>query len=308
MIASKEEKVIRTTQKIIELFEKSNENSIQIDDYKELFKQYQQLAKRYKKIIKINDSMSSQVINKNESLEQDKQNIIKISREKILSNITGSRKLQEKFSIDLNEQKELVKRLMNDLSSFEKLEEQSNQKLKKAMETLKVAELKQNELKQKNKELQMKVKALKEFTTPFDVIVEKEIISAKRTNVSLALCMIGIDNFEQIKGKLDGFTTVENFILGILKYLRQSLKKTDVVGYLKNEIFYILILDEHIENVKKSLKTLGKRRVINQINISLSSGCSFLKENDETLALIQRCANAYKESINNATEASVIFY
>lgn len=230
---SREEKILQQAEQIITL----SEESVSLEDYDELYNEYKKLVNRYKKIIKINDSMNSRVMNENDELEKDKEKIIKVSREKILSNIASHREQQEKYSHDLSGQKKLIEQLTKDLRSFQQLENQSNEKLEKTTLDLKQTQIKVNKLEDANEKLNMKVRALKEFVPPFDTIVEKEVFYSRQNNAKLSLCMLGVDEYSEIKNNLIGFTTIENFILGILKYLQNSLKKLKQWGILKVKFF-----------------------------------------------------------------------
>jgi GGDEF domain-containing protein len=303
---SKEEKVLEHSLDIIESVCKNNAQNTLENEYMSLSKEYKNLLKRYNKIIKINDIMDENIINDNECLKEDKENIVKISKTKILDSITSKRELKEEFSKNSQEDRDTIKRLKEELERYKKSSVNVTERLTTTEIILKDTKTKVATLEEKNKKLNSEVQSLKEIATPFEETLEKEIFNARRNSDSLILCMIGIDNFNSLKNGLHTFTTIENFILGILKYLKHSLSKKDTVIYFEAEMFYILIPNKTLEQSVAICKMLGKRRSINKMDITLSAGISLLKDDDDTDDILGRCLQAYNIAINDSKHARII--
>jgi len=136
--------------------------------------------------------------------------------------------------------------------------------------------------------------------------LEQEIIRVRHSDASLVFVMIGLDDFINIRSKIDEFTNIENFILRIFKYLQNSLKKTDTVIYFEAEMFYIMMPYTKVENAIKSLKVVGHRRTIGQNHITLSSGVTSLRKSDTVESMMERCLVAYNEAILDHTCSNVV--
>lgn len=301
---TKEDKVIEKSNDVIDSFKNKDEDLQQ--EYIELSKQYNKLYKRYNKIIKINDIMEGNVHNKTISLEDDKKNIINISKTKILDTITSNRLQKEKLVEDQVNDKQTIIELEKQLALYQKNASSASKELVNTVSTLEKTTIKVNKLEVENDRLNKEVVALKEIATPFEEVLEKEIENVRRNNDSFVLCMIGIDNFNSLKNKLFEFTTIENFVLGIMKYLKNSLNKRDTVIYFEAEMFYIMMPNSTIERALSIAKTMGKRRSINQLNITLSAGVTALKDDDDIDSIIERCFNAYNEAITDSLYSRVI--
>lgn len=106
-ILSKEDRVIQdTTVRLEELNKLKNTIDIQfLEDYKRLFTCYKSLNKRFIKIIKINDSLSKQILDDNDFLKDSVDYTIKNARKKLLSNIKHNREEKETIAKKNSEDK-----------------------------------------------------------------------------------------------------------------------------------------------------------------------------------------------------------
>lgn len=106
-ILSREDRVINdTTVRLEELNKLKNTIDSQfLEDYKSLFTCYTSLNKRFKKIIKINDSLSKQILDDNDFLKDSVDYTIKNARKKLLSNIKNNREEKETIAKKNNEDK-----------------------------------------------------------------------------------------------------------------------------------------------------------------------------------------------------------
>jgi len=232
MKQTKEEKVTKHSDAILETLCKNQEDQLS-SEYKQLANEYKKLFKRYTRHSKISDLMDKTVISEKNSLEDDKKNIIKISKTKIMDSISNQRKLKDQHLQESSNNKQLIYKLQKELDQYKNISTDTNKKLTKTTDILQKTKTKVQKLEEENSSLSMEVNALKELALPFEELLEKELLNVQKNQDNFVLCMIGIDNFNSLKNKLFEFTTIENFILGILKYLKNSLKKTDRVIYFK---------------------------------------------------------------------------
>lgn len=275
--------------KISEKFEEDEEILI---EYKKLLKSYKKLAKRYNRTIKIGDGYTSNLMNKNEKLQT-------FTKKKVLESAATSRELKQEYIDKLEHQQKEINDLQKKVNMQNSSFSDVNTKLTSSRKESVV-------LKNKNMALESKINVLKEFHTPFETLLEQEINRVRFNKQTLTLAMVGIDNYNNIKSKLSGFTTSENFILGIFKYLQNSLKKTDTVIYFEGEMFYIMMPYTTMESAIKTLNVIGHRRAIGQNNITLSSGVTLLKDKDTSDSMIKRCLEAYSNAMRDSNQLNVI--
>ncbi|MEA3497962.1 MAG: diguanylate cyclase [Campylobacterota bacterium] len=294
---SREEIVLKKTEGIISKLHEQDINNIELEEYEKLYIEYRKLTKRYNKIVKMNDSMQSKIMKDNDSLSEDKVNIIKLSKKKIMSNIAENRKIKEEHSKTLSN----LTTEINSIKNHKNIA--SEYKVGKEIESTK---LEINLLKNKNETLTRKVSELKEFIPSLETYLNREMNVAKKTKEPLVFCMLGIDKFNDIKDKVDSFTTRENFLLGLLKYIKNSVDTNDIVAHHKGEIFYIISQNNTAEKMLKKCQSIGRRKVINSLNISISSCVTELTTKDEYNDVIIRTAAGYKESILDKRDGKVI--
>ena len=261
-IQSTEDGIIENSESfMLKISEKFDEDEEILLEYKKLLKNYKKLAKRYNKTIKIGDGYTSNMMDKNDKLQT-------FTKKKVLESVATSRELKQEYIKKLeNQQKDI-----NDLKQKVQMQNSSVSEISNKLTNSRKESV---VLKNKNISLESKIDMLKELKVPFETLLEQDINRVRLTKQPLALAMVGIDNYDEIKSKLSGFTTSENFILGIFKYLQNSLKKTDTVTYFDDEMFYVLMPYAVMESAVNTLKVLGHRRAIGQNNITLSSGITF---------------------------------
>lgn len=294
---TKEEKLIEHSQEIIDSVCDQSSDTVLAKEYKKLSKEYKKLSSRSKKIMKMNDKMHSSILNQNDSLVDDKNNILQYSKKKILTNISSQREVKEVFTTKIAQQIDTINKLNGQLLKYKQGDMGLSSKLNVTIKKLEKSNIKVEGLEKTNSALLTKIEAIKSFQTPFEKILEKEIISTRKTGEGLILAMMGIDDFANIKNKLLEFTTEDVFILGITKYLQHNLNKADTVVYFEAEMFYIMLIDTPMKNAIAKLKSLGQSRVLNNNNITLSSGLTYISKEDTIDSSIERCFDTYYTAI-----------
>ena len=266
------------------------------DEYKKLLNQYKKIVKRSDKIIKMNDKMQLTIMNANDSLVEDKVNILHFSKKKILNNVSSQREIKEQYSVKMAEYIETIKTI-KDKAEKCKIDNADNMA---HLRTL-ARKYENNAIRLKNKEksydlLSVKFDIFKESQVSFESLLEKEIISVRRNGDNLALGILSIDSFESLRTKIEEFTTEESFLLAITKYLRNSLQKSDTVKYYKNGMFYTIMPYVETKKAIETIKTLSKTRVVNGISIALHGSLAYLTVEDDVASLISNCMTTYRKN------------
>ena len=84
---------------------------------------------------------------------------------------------------------------------------------------------------------------------------------------------------------------MENYLKSIYKYLTNSVEKSDIVFYFKNEKFYILSDKTNIDEFSANLIKLNARK-----QVSFKFGVSKFLESDNVFSFLSRCNQALEES------------
>ncbi len=294
---SKDEKALTHSLKIIDTICIESNDDILVDEYKKLSAQYKKLLNRSNRIVKISDSMQSSITNDNESLKEDKDKIIKFSKKKIFDNISSKREIKEQHTEQVLDYTNIINNSKQKISLYEKEITDVKFTLKITHKKLEKARNELVQLDKMNDKLLTQITVLKESQIAFENILEKEIISTRNANETLILGMYGIDNFVHLKNKLFEFTTEETFILGILRYLKSSLNKIDIVVYFEAEMFYILMPNIAIKDAINKLQKIARKRIIHKNNITFSGSVTYLTPEDDGDSIMERCFDSYNNAI-----------
>jgi len=238
------------------------------DKNNESLNQYDNLLEEYTKLL-----------DKNEKLES-------FTKKKIFDNASSLRNIKEEHTKEIIKYKTIVKDLQEDIKKHIDVTSKMNLELNKLKRyTLKV--------KKSNTELESKISILEEYQIPFEIVLETQLNKSDKENSTLIFAVIGIDNFLSIKNDISTFTTVDNFTLGIYKYIQKILTDEDTVYYFKNGTYFITISNKDIKSSKEILQNIGIKKMINKIPVTISS-CIISKQEDDTpSSLLEKGLNAY---------------
>jgi GGDEF domain-containing protein len=303
---SKNDKILSHSVEVIDTICRNSKDNILAKEYEKLSAQYKKLLNRSNRMIKINDKMSLSVINDNETLKEDKNNIIEFSKKKILNNISSQRKIKENHSEKTLEYIDKIEQLNINIKEYKKDLEKTKLEFKTLNIEFEKVSYDLNNSIENNRALNEKVNILKEFKVPFETILEKEITITRKLEENMVLVMYGIDNFTSVKNELFKLTTEETFILAMIRYLQTNLNKRDIVVHFDAEMFFLIIIDMDIEDIIVNLHKVGQKKVIHGSNISFSGGVTALKKDDDIDTIMQRCFDSYNKAITNNHASFII--
>jgi uncharacterized transporter YbjL len=251
---TREEKTIENAKAIID------SNSVDIQEYQNLLKEYQKLNKRFNKMIHMNDAVGKSIIVNNDKLKEDVDFTIKTAKEKILHNVSEHRKTKESIEGLKLEYESIIKSLQKEIENLKKssikLDENYNE------------------------------------STKISKVLEKEISNQKLRSSNLSLGKFTIDNFEKLKRDIQSIGSLENVIKAIHKFLQTKFTKSENIVLEDVDTLYIVFHNASVENVYNKLNSMELHRKLGSIKITFSIGLTQYKENDTTDDIIHRCTLA----------------
>lgn len=292
---SKEDKLIKHGSEVIKELYKVYDEGIATDEYSKLLKEYKRLYKRYEKTIKLSDSMGNGIMEQNDSLSDSLQYTIKTARSKLMDNVTEHRKTKEVSSKYLERSKKIEEAL--ELS----YKEQSTMQKKLKYYIRNYGEIKHSfseEVGQTKKDIPLQINAAEYKNMNIKQVLSLELSKDDRENFFLA--RIKLNNFDKMIEVIEQNSSLNNFILGTYKYIKNCFSKNDIIFHLNREEFYIIVKNRTHMNVKESMMKLNQKRKVLNFPIIFSIGMTKFKDSlDNAEILLKRCDKAFEEAVNS---------
>lgn len=240
-----------------------------VNEYEKLLNDYSSLVNRYEKILKISDKFEVNFFKENENLKSTLDYTLKKAQSKILDNITEHRKtkvakslykekiylLEDEIDILIHQNQFLKNKLEFYISKYGDTDFVFSQK--EIMEYLLKFSLNKKELENKK----------------IDDILKQELL----VHDELILVKLGITDFYKVVSNIKNMNDIENFILLISKFIRNSFHNSDIIFHHEYDEFYIIVEDRDIDSIKKTHKNMNSKRDIMGLDIKFT--CSVITVN-----------------------------
>jgi len=298
MQKSREEKIIEHGDDILSELEKVYKEGIGIDEYNKLLKEYKKLFRRYNKTIKLGDSMGSFVMGKNELLHDNLQYTISKARTKLMDNVVEHRKTKEVSSNYLIKIKEYEEALKLSYAKNKKLEKKITQYIKSYGEIQNIFEPTTDNPKDLIKNINPK-----ELTN----ITINQLISLELSKDSdeFVLTKLALKNFDSMIETIEESSSLSSFLVGIYRYIENTLKKGDIVFHSKEEEFFVITKNRNANIIKSLVQKINQKRKVLGFDIQFTIGITQYNGSlDTTELLLKRCETAFFEA--NSTPSSII--
>ncbi len=302
---SKEEKIMEHGESVIEDFQTLYDKEARaVIEYNKLLSEYQKLNKRFNKIIHINDAVSKDVIVNNECLKESVDYTIKTAREKLLSNVAEHRKTKEILAKNLENDKQKDKSLKNELEQayikISKLEVELENTKRDSSNNAQNLFQKRSE---PNHSLEINLPQFK--NTSYQELLNQEIKKSNLNKTQLIVAKLTIDNFQDIKSRIEEHGNISTFLRGTTKYLYVTLGNDHIVYYSHHNIYYLIFSNLSIESAKTKMNVANIKRKLNNLTITFSIGATVHIINKDTFESInKRCDVANDEAAIGNTESS----
>lgn len=261
-------------------------NDIVKDEYLQLSSKYAKLVKDSQKLLKTNTEL----------YEGYKQELIKNARDTILNNIKTTNQQRLMYSLELVQTKSRMQDLEKELKTLTNELNKTKAILRSTKQNIEKKDVLIHDLEAKTAKLNEKIHLLESEKVPFEEILKFEIERSIKTNSPLTLAMIGIKDYPKTVQKIDTFTTLDNFIFGILKYIRNSLHNIHV-EHFEAGLYFILMPQTDIDQAKSQFLMLNKTKKVGNVTVSLGTSATALLENDNDETIMSRCFEGYNEII-----------
>jgi len=302
---SKEEKIMAHGESVIEDFQTLYDNEARaVIEYNKLLSEYQKLNKRFNKIISINDAVSKDVIVNNESLKDSVDYTIKTAREKLLSNVAEHRKTKEILAKSVEKDKVKDKTLKKELElayiKISKLEVELENSKRNSSSNAQNLFQKRSEA---NHSLEINLPKFK--NTSYEELLKQEIKKSNLNKTHLIVAKLTIDNFQDIKTRIEEHGNISTFLRGTAKYLYVTLGNEHIVYYSHHNIYYLIFSNLNIDEAKVKMNVANIKRKLNNLTITFSIGVTEHIVNEDTFESInKRCDVANEEAAIGNTDSS----
>lgn len=287
MRKSKEERISEHGDYMLKELHKVYEEGIAIDEYHKLLKEYKRLYKRHEKMIKLSDSMGNGIMDKNDTLSDNLQYTIKTARSKLMDNVTEHRKTKEASSLFQNKSKDLTSALKESYANNSKLEKQ----LEAYIKNFGVIQHNFSEDVGGNKKIEISINPAQYKKMNIKQVTSLELSKDK---FDFVLVKISLNNFDDMIETIEESSSINNFLLGTYKYLKNSVQKVDIVFHHSMEEFYIICRGKKIQEVKTMMAKLNKKRTVLNFDIVFSIGITqFIIGKDTEEIFLRRCDNTF---------------
>lgn len=293
MRKAKEERIIEHGDYMLKELHKVYEEGIGIDEYYKLLQEYKKLYRRHEKMIKLSDSMGSGIMEKNDTLSDNLQYTIKTARTKLMDNVTEHRKTKETSSRFQSRSKDLEDALKESYALNSKLEKQ----LQTYIKQYGVIQHSFSEDVNRNKNIELSINPVEYKNMSIKQVVSMELSKDK---FDFVLSKISLNNFDAMIETIEESSSINNFLMGTFKYLKNSVQKTDIIFHHEMESFYILSRGKTNKEVQKMMEALNKKRKVLNFDIIFSIGITqFITGKDTEEIFLRRCDNAFLEAQNS---------
>ncbi len=135
----------------------------------------------------------------------------------------------------------------------------------------------------------------------------KNIQTSTHNTDNLYLAKLTIDNFTDIKSKIEKEGNIRSFLRGVTKYLDNLLSSSCVVFHLKDDVFYLVFCNLSLEEIQSKIDIANIHRNLNDDIITFSIGlCQYFYNEDTFVSINQKLDLANKEASSNSTQSSCI--
>lgn len=270
MKKNKEEKIIDNSFKKLKELSLLYKNSIASKAYEELLLKYIELAKRYDKTLKINDSIGKKLIANNFNLQDRLNYSIDYARNKLLYNIEEHRRTKRTLFFYENRAKLLEEELKR-TKNFSFLDRLENIDSFMKQEIIQIENININPLEDINIG-----NILDEYSQNNDLN-------------NLHVIKIKINDFVFLSSTIKEKRRIKEFLLAVFKCFKNSFHKQDKIIHLNNEKFCIISSDFTTEKLNEKLETLNQKRTILGFTPSFSIKVIKYKRNESLISFEKRC-------------------
>lgn len=201
-----------------------------------------------------------------------------------------------KVSQSEKEKNELKAQISQDVKKYGNDVKKLHQRLQDDAQTIHDLKTKVIKLDKLNEKLREEIKQVSKDNFSFEDLLELEIQRANSLGSKFSLVLISMDNFEEVFSTLEYKSKLDIVINATLRYFKGTLRNYDVVQYIDNGMFYVILTNTPNFNISKMIDNLTQpKELINGLKMTFTSGMSHFYKNDNAESIIYRCMKNHNE-------------
>lgn len=260
-----------------------------IDEYEKLLEEYKRLYKRYEKIMKVSDLAGHSIMQKYDLLNNNFDYAIKTARHNLFENTAEHKKTKVILS-NYKEKMYEYENALNELLNENTIIQKKLNSYEKHFGEIKHQFLGELDLENRNK------KEKKFENISFEKIIS---LAFDKTEDNYILIKLKLRNFDKNIQIIEEKTSVKSFIEKIYTFVERNLNNDSILYYETKGIFYIVLVNEEIEDAKSLEKKINSKRDIYNVEIAFNMAIStYIKEEDSIDRILRRCDIGLDEAIS----------
>jgi|GEM_PF-1822621 PAS domain S-box-containing protein len=201
-----------------------------------------------------------------------------------------SHNAQETNDLKAKQNEELSKYALD----FEYVSKQ-NKDFEKIIFNLKTRIIKLDKL---NEELREEITKIQKEAFSFKDLLDLQINKAKSTGERFSLILLTIDNFAEILNTFEHKSKMDTIITATTRYFKTILRNFDVIQYVNDGMFYIIVINTPNLNVTLLTQNLTKpKELLDGLSITFTAGMSFFYKHDSAEQITYRCMKDHNEHL-----------
>jgi chromosome segregation ATPase len=303
---SPEDKIAQDTKHKLDTVYKQSDDKNLVQYYEQLYLDYVKLLNRTKKMMKINDRQNLSILIDNESLANDKNEIIHHSKQRIMNSISSNREQIGTYSNKMSSYIDTIVSLKDKVKLIENENNKLTNTLKDMLKKSKQDDIKVKKLDEQIEQLQAKINIVSGDISQYKEMLEQEIQKTRKNKKFLIAGILGVDNYDKLKSKIVEFTEEDKFISAMTKYLQNSLNKSYDVVYFQAGMFLMIVRNIPINTTVKKFQEIGRKKIIQGVSITFSGYFTHLTQDDNADSISERYFESYHDMILNNQPNTVL--
>ncbi len=149
-----------------------------------------------------------------------------------------------------------------------------------------------------NEELRHEIVKIQKDAFTFKDLLELQINKAKQTGERFSLLLVTIDNFTDLLGAFEHKSKMDTIITATTRYFKTILRNFDVIQYVNDGMFYIIVINTPNLNVTLLTENLTKdKELLDGMKLQFTAGMSFFYKHDSAEQITYRCMKDHHEHL-----------
>ncbi len=149
-----------------------------------------------------------------------------------------------------------------------------------------------------NEELRSEIVKIQKDAFSFRDLLELQINKAKMTGERFSLILVTIDNFAELLNTFEHKSKMDTIITATTRYFKTMLRNFDVVQYVNDGMFYIIVINTPNLNVTLLSENLSKsKELLDGMQLEFTAGMSFFYKHDSVEQITYRCMKDHSEHL-----------